>query len=98
MRISTPRFFPKDRRIQLELSEPPAGVTVQNIKAVPSGLVVELKADGHKVKAGFADNLIVEAYTEMQTLFGRQPKKTANQGGRVSLGVLPAIPFEVVRR
>lgn len=43
----------------------------------------------------FADNLIVEVFTEMA---GQQrPGKAVQQKRRISLCVLPALPFEIVR-
>ena len=95
VQIKTPRR-PGLQSIQLALSDPPKGVTLQDVTAVPGGLTFALKADGDAARAGPADNLIVEAFTEMA---GRgQSGKAANQKQRISLGVLPAIPFEIVQR
>jgi len=94
VRIKTPRFS-RLAEIELELSEPPEGVTLQEVKIVPDGLAFLLKADGDAAKVGFADNLIVEAFTE--SAGGGRNDNAANRKRRVSLGVLPAIPFEIVR-
>lgn len=40
------------------------------------------------------DNLIVEAFTKRT--FKSKKGKTTNRMQRISLGVLPAIPFEIV--
>jgi len=95
--IKTPRRWRvREREVVLELDEPPEGVTLQDVTAVPEGLVLLLKADGDAVKAGFEDNLIVEAFTESA---GRKQRGNAPaQKRQVSLGVLPAIPFEIVQR
>jgi len=93
VRIKTTRF-PRLAEIELELSEPPEGVTLQEVKTLPDGLELLLKADGDAAKAGFADNLIVEVFTESAP---RPGGNAATQKRRVSLGVLPAIPFEIVR-
>ncbi|MBU0640045.1 MAG: PPC domain-containing protein [Planctomycetes bacterium] len=84
------------QKIELELKDPPAGISLQNVTAIPGGLTFQLLADGALVPVGFADNLIVEAFTEV----AREDKdqKKAKQVRRVSLGVLPAIPFEIVRK
>jgi len=96
--------------IELELSEPPEGVTLQDVKVVPEGLTFQLKAEGDAAKAGFADNLIVEAFMwyEVKQRGNSQGKKTDQgkdtkdkpppQKRRVSAGILPAVPFVVVQR
>ena len=48
--------------IHLELSDPPAGVTLQDVSVIPRGYMLTLKADDKHT--GYADNLIVEAFTE----------------------------------
>ncbi|MHC4062977.1 MAG: hypothetical protein ACYSUI_00530 [Planctomycetota bacterium] len=95
--IKTPRRWRvRQREVVFELDEPPEGVTLQDVTAVPKGLVLLLKADGDAAKAGFEDNLIVEAFTEFA---GRKQRgKALGQKRLVSLGVLPAIPFEIVQR
>lgn len=77
--------------IHLELSDPPAGVTLQDVKTTRRGFTVTLKADDKHV--GYADNLIVEAFTEIAV-----PDKKNTQKQRVSAGVLPAVPFEIVEK
>ena len=94
VRIKTPKN-PKLQDIRLALSEPPEGVTLQEVRSVPDGLALLLKADGDALRTGFADNLIVEAFTEAAG--AKQDGKAAKKKQRVSLGVLPAIPFEVVQ-
>ncbi|MCX7046680.1 MAG: hypothetical protein NTX50_14490 [Candidatus Sumerlaeota bacterium] len=77
--------------VKLELNDPPKGVTLQDVNMTPEGMSLVLKADATAPKTGYADNLIVEAFTES----GGAPAKAKQ---RVSLGVLPAIPFEIVQR
>lgn len=80
-------------QVHLELSDPPAGVTLQDVAVTGRGFTLTLKADDKHI--GYADNLIVEVFTEID------PKgKTGGSGQkqRVSLGVLPAVPFEIVQR
>jgi len=95
VRIRVPKN-PRLREVDLELSEPPEGVTLEDVAVVPIGLAFHLKADGDVVQAGLADNLIVEAFTE--TEIRKQPSKGPKQKRRISLGVLPAIPFEIVQK
>lgn len=86
----------KLENLKLELSDPPKGVSVQEVTVVPGRVEFELKAEGEGVKAGLADNLIIEAFME-RAAPGKdgKPKK---QSQRVLVGVLPAIPFEIVER
>jgi hypothetical protein len=92
--INTPPL-PMLANLRFELSEPPKGVTLQEVTTAPNGLVLTLKADANAAQVGYADNLIVEASAEVENV--RQRGKAAGRKGRVSLGVLPAIPFEIVR-
>lgn len=88
---------PKNRRlqdVQFELSEPPKGVTLQEVALVPEGVALTVKADGDAPKPGYADNLIVQAF--ITPADESQGGKPAKQKQRISLGVLPAIPFEIV--
>ncbi|MFH0794801.1 MAG: PPC domain-containing protein [bacterium] len=94
VRIRTPRH-PMLRDIKLELREPPEGVTLQEVTAIPEGVGFVLRA-GSDAKAGFEDNLIVEAFTEITG--GPQGGNAAKQKRRVSLGVLPAIPIQIVQQ
>jgi hypothetical protein len=88
---------PKDPRLQqveLELRDPPEGITLHDVTVVPIGLAFHLTADRDAIQPGFADNLIVEAFIEVEARnqADNAPKKTQ----RVSLGLLPAIPIEIV--
>ena len=76
----------------LELSDPPAGVTMREVDATNRGFTVSLAADDKHT--GYADNLIFEAFTEQQV---RRNGAATGQKQRVSLGVLPAVPFEIVK-
>ena len=92
VRVKTPKA-PILKSVKLELSEPPKGVSLEGLQIVPEGLAFMLNTDEKEVDAGLMDNLIVEAFVE------RQVGKGATQSmQRVSVGVLPAIPFEVVTR
>lgn len=95
VRIRTP-MRPALRGVELELRDPPGGVSVQDVTAVPGGLTFTLKADADAPRVGYADNLIVEAFAGAAA----QPRdgKGPNPGRRFSLGVLPAIAFEIVPR
>ncbi len=85
-------FVPK-AAIHLELSDPPPGVSLEGTKATRDGFTLVLKADDKH--AGYADNLIVEAFAQRQA---EGDGKAAGQKQRMSLGVLPALPFEIVKQ
>jgi hypothetical protein len=79
--------------LRLELNQPPEGIAIQDVETVRDGVEIVLRADAAKVKAGLKGNLIVDAYMDRAATPGaKQP--TARR--RVSLGTLPAIPFEIV--
>jgi hypothetical protein len=81
--------------VTLILSDPPKGITLQDTVFVPGVVTVILKAEGEAAKPGYADNLIIEASREVERK--QQDAKAAKQKQRVSLGILPAIPFEIVQ-
>jgi hypothetical protein len=78
--------------VRLTLSDPPTGITLKTVVVTPGRVTLTLQADAKQV--GYADNLIVQAATEAEVkgAAGAPPRKQ-----RIDLGVLPAIPFEVVR-
>jgi hypothetical protein len=90
------RKRPVLNEMQLELSDPPEGLTLHNVTVVPEGLAFQLKADKDTMQSGFVDNLIVEAFREFTPK--QKDGKPANQKRRYSMGVLPAIPIEIVQR
>jgi len=82
------------QEVRLELSEPPKGIAIKELSPGPEGLAVLLSADVKEAKPGLSGNLILNAYLE-------SPVKSADgaaQAGtrRTALGILPALPFEVV--
>ena len=82
--------------LKLTPSEPPPGITVKSVKPIVGGWTVELAADGDAAPVGYADNLIVEASMEVPRR-GKDGEKTSEKQ-RIAIGVLPAIPFEVVSK
>ena len=78
--------------VHLELSDPPAGVTLQQVTATPGGFTLELAADEKHI--GYADNLIIDAYTETEV---KNKAGAVTHTQRIYLGTLPAIPFEIVK-
>jgi hypothetical protein len=78
---------------QLELSEPPEGITIKDVAPAGFGSEIVLQTDATKVKPGLAGNLIINAYAGRGD--ATKKKGQANQR-RAALGSLPAIPFEIV--
>jgi len=80
--------------MQLELNEPPEGVTLHDVTVVPEGLTFQLNNERNAVKSVLVDNLIIEAFREFTPK--QQQGKPSPQKRRVSMGFLPAVPIEVV--
>lgn len=94
VQVTIPRI-PWLRELDLILNEPPEGIRIEDVKVVQDGLVLRLKADGDSVQAP-ADNLIVDVFRKQEA--GQNAEKAGRQARRISLGSLPAIPFEIVPR
>jgi len=95
VRVATPSSAFADR-FQLELSEPPAGITLGKVSPVGDGAEFELRSDAAKAKPGFKGNLIVDIFPGQALAAAVKNKKKGNQR-RSSVGTLPAIPFEIVQ-
>jgi hypothetical protein len=80
--------------IQLELSDPPEGITLQNTSPTGDGPAIVLKSDAAKVKPGMRGNLIVNVF--MERSFPAEKGSTKTVKRRFLAATLPAIPFEVV--
>lgn len=93
IRIRTPNRL-RLEDVTLELRDPPEGLTLGPVTRRPEGASIEVKADGGKVKVGLADNLVIEAFGQSSSRRAGGSGSRASQ--RFSMGVLPAIPFEIV--
>ena len=78
---------------QAQLVDPPDGISVDGVSAADGGIAVSFRADADKVKPGMRGNLIVEVFSEKTSPAKEGQKPVKN---RWSMGLLPAIPFEVV--
>jgi len=82
--------------LTVALRDAPDGITVEKVSPEALGLGVLMATDAEKVKSGQRGNLIFEVFREYTP-----PASEANptpQPRRTSLGLLPAVPFEVVGR
>ena len=77
----------------MELYRPPTGISLGDVTVTPEGLAFVLKADD-TAQNGLSDNLIIEIFRE----FTPKPRKgkPAPKKRRNTIGVLPAIPIQVV--
>ena len=80
-------------QIQLVLSDPPDGIGIADVSQAGGFLAVRFSAD-RKVKPGLDGNLIVEA-TALKPPSASDPQPKNKRP--VALGILPAIPFELVQ-
>ncbi len=85
---------PQLDQVQLNLSEPPAGIVLQKVSPGREGLAILLSADAEKVQPGLQGNLIIEAFLERAV--DTPDGKRRGDKRRVPLGTLPAIRFEIV--
>ncbi len=84
-----------NEQLKVDLMDPPEGVAVKEVTADSGQVSIVLVADAKAATAGLQGNLIVEVYTERERKAkdGRELPKQ-----RVSLGRLPAIPFEIASK
>jgi hypothetical protein len=79
--------------IYLELSEPPAGLTLGDVNITPNELTFAIAMDSNAAKVGLKDNLIVDISADPPK--NPQGNQKRPQQQRVYIGTLPAIPFEI---
>lgn len=82
-------------RFDLELSDPPPGVSLGKAATTERGAEIVFESDAKTSKAGLKGNLIVGLVPARNPAATQKAKKQANPR-RVPLGTLPAIPFEIV--
>ncbi|HLP75862.1 MAG TPA: PPC domain-containing protein, partial [Candidatus Paceibacterota bacterium] len=79
---------------QLELDEPPDGVTLENVVTNQTGVELVLRCDAVKAKPELEGNLIVNVLQFPNAGAPAKAPRAANQK-RFPVGVLPAIPFRI---
>ena len=92
--IPTRSFFGE---IQLELDNPPAGLSIDSVALSGPGSVIVIRSEGDEVERGLKGNLIVNVFagkTGEDSGKGKEQRKKR----RILLGALPAIPFEISER
>ncbi|MFO0932018.1 MAG: hypothetical protein U1E39_04845 [Planctomycetota bacterium] len=93
--VSLARLPPNVGNLEFVLDAPPDGITLKGVRALPDTTELVLAADPAKVKPGVRGSLIVNLSGERTATAGAAAPAAARR--RVALGVLPALPFEVVR-
>jgi hypothetical protein len=85
---------PLVQSVKMTLSAPPDGLSIQKVTVSDDGIKVALRADAAKLKPGWKGNAIIEASVERVPDVQKGKVKPIKR--RVSLGMLPAIPLEIV--
>jgi hypothetical protein len=93
LRIRAPNTVSSRSEVQLELSDPPEGITIDKVSRTDNGVAIVLRSDARKAKPGLQGNLIAIAIRK-ETVTNKDGK---SRDQRTPMGALPAIPFEVVQ-
>ncbi|MFH1924751.1 MAG: PPC domain-containing protein, partial [Planctomycetota bacterium] len=81
-------------QVHLELDEPPEGIVIEKESPSGQGTEIVLKCDAAKQKPGLKGNLIVNAFAVRSEEASQENPRP--RGRPTPLGMLPAIPFEIV--
>jgi len=85
---------PPANELRVQLTNPPKGITVERVSPEGPGLIVVLAADAKTAEPGREGNLIFEVVREWTPAATEERPKPQQQ--RMSYGILPAIPFQVI--
>jgi hypothetical protein len=83
----------RNGQIQVDLSDPPEGITVESASWTKPGLALVLRGDAARAKPQLKGNLMANAF--LQTTVTEKDGKARQV--RNFIGPLPALPFEVVK-
>jgi len=100
--VAAPEVMPDADRTALasvgfRLAAQPRGITLRDATAGPGAVTLTLKADRNAAMAGDAANVIVEALAEPAGAAAAGADQVSAPAHRVRLGVLPPIPYVIVR-
>jgi len=94
VRVSAPSGNFTDR-FQLELDNPPDGITLTNVSVTPAGLELVFSCDADKIKPGSMGNLICDVVPKFLNQPNPQKKPGAQPRKAVAVATLPAVPFTI---
>ena len=80
--------------VRAELKNPPDGIWIEKVSPGQDGIEIAFRADSSKAKPGSQGNLIVELTAGRAAAAGDKNK----QEKRWSMGLLPAIPYELAQK
>lgn len=92
-KVPLPKNLEKNR-VRAELKNPPEGIWIDKVLPGQDGVEIAFRADPKKAKPGSQGNLIVELTTGKAAAAG--DKNQAEK--RWSIGLLPAIPYELAQK
>jgi hypothetical protein len=94
LRLSLPAGAPLDK-LELKLSEPPEGISIQQVATSREGAEILLQSEADKVQPGQKGNLILTAAGKKSAAAGAKPKPGKQKA--LPVFTLPAIPYEIVK-
>jgi len=97
VRVTIPPGYRTFEKVELELSEPPDGISVRDLSLGFDGATFVIVADRDKAKAGVKGNLIVNV-SGVRMPLPNAPNANAAARQRQTIGTLPAIPIEITPR
>jgi hypothetical protein len=80
-------------KLEMELSDPPPGITLNKMVSKSGGSEIELASDAAQVKPGLKGNLIVTIFLKSSS---KSKKSKTTTQFRIPAATLPAIPFEII--
>jgi hypothetical protein len=100
LHLKAPDTILDDRPVALKdlnfsMAAPARGVYLREVSKVPGGVIITLKADANIAQLGEKAHIIIEATAVGEARAFPDAKPASRQ--RITLGVLPAVPFEIVR-
>jgi hypothetical protein len=82
-------------RFNLELDNPPDGISLTNVSASASGLELVFACDPEKAKLGATGNLICDVVPKNSAVTNLQKKPGAPPRRAAAVATLPAVPFAI---
>ena len=92
--VPTRSFF---GAIQLELSDPPVGLSIESVLLGRRSSVVVLRSEADQIQRGLKGNLIMNVFAAKAGKDSGKGKEQRKKR-RILLSALPAIPFEIAGR